>query len=164
VNVGSLDARSLTTLAKLSPPECPIHLGCRRREPNRGKDRLHAWRHSKPQAGTDGSWHAAVAEQLSAKKGARTLVLPHEHRDKWELLCSFLRREYPSYPYPDCEDRPLREHVDNTGTSRNSPPPGTTWLKRDSRTPDIGGSRFDHGCCLATVSAPPPGRSRCSGM
>src|SRR5665811_343009 len=33
----------------------------------------------------------------------------------------------------------------------------------ESRTPDIGGSRFDHGCCLATVSVP-PGRSRRSGM
>jgi hypothetical protein len=33
----------------------------------------------------------------------------------------------------------------------------------DSRTPDIGGTRFDHGYCLATVSVP-LGRSRCSGM
>jgi REP element-mobilizing transposase RayT len=32
----------------------------------------------------------------------------------------------------------------------------------NSRTPDMGGALFDHGCCLATVSAT-PGRSTCSG-
>ena len=35
-------------------------------------------------------------------------------------------------------------------------------LRRDFRTPDMGGALFDHGCCLATVSAT-PGRSTCSG-
>jgi hypothetical protein len=59
-------------------------------------------------------------------------VLPHEHRDKWELLCSFLRCGYPSHPYPECEDRVPRELALNTGTSQNSPPPTATWLKRDS--------------------------------
>ena len=49
--------------------------------------------------------------------------------------------------------------------------PGTTGIYYDDtyndallpELHDIGGSLFDHGCYLATVSAP-PGRSRCSGM
>jgi GR25 family glycosyltransferase involved in LPS biosynthesis len=131
VNVGSLDARSLTTLAKLHR-NAHFIWAVDGENPTAGKTDCTPGGTLSPKAGTDGGWHAAVAEQLSVKEGARTLVLPHEHRDKWELLCSFLRCEYPSHPYPECEDRPLREHVDNTGTSRNSPPPGTTWLKRDS--------------------------------
>ncbi len=155
VNVESLDAPSLSTLAKLHRN---AHFIWAVDGESPAPEKTNGTTGSKlgRNAGTDDAWHAEVAEQLSAKEGARTLVLPHEHRDKWELLCSFLRCEYPSHPYPECEDRVPRELVDNTGTSRNSPRPTATWLKRDSSPWVIDVKDWD-GLSLAPARLVPEG-------
>lgn len=131
VNVDSLDAPSLITLAKLHRTGHFIW-AVDGESPAPGRASGTTGTTLGRIAGTDDAWHEEVAGHLLAKEVARTLVLPHEHGDKWELLCSFLRCEYPSHPYPECEDRNARELVDNRGASRNGAPPAATWLKSDS--------------------------------
>lgn len=41
---------------------------------------------------------------LDRSAPGRTLMLPANHRDKWDLLSRFLQSEYPAHPYPDRRD------------------------------------------------------------
>jgi GR25 family glycosyltransferase involved in LPS biosynthesis len=49
-----------------------------------------------------------ILSRFDSRTRQRVLVLPVEHRDKWELLRSFLGCDYPSHRYPQCQDRPQR--------------------------------------------------------
>lgn len=49
-----------------------------------------------------------LVEQLQQLSG-NVLVLPKRERDKWELLCRFLGRAYPTDQYPQCKDQPQRQ-------------------------------------------------------
>ncbi len=62
----------------------------------------------------------------------RLLILPTQHRDKWELLSGFLGCEYPAHPYPDYEDQVQRPLVVGADESRNGWRPRIRHLKRDS--------------------------------
>lgn len=42
--------------------------------------------------------------QISTTNDEHVLYLPKDHRDKWEVLSIFLRCEYPTSPYPMCDD------------------------------------------------------------
>lgn len=58
------------------------------------------------------------------------LVIPTEHRDKWQLLSDFLRCEYPAHAYPDCEDQPQRQ-LATPASGVDSAPPLASWMKSD---------------------------------
>ena len=47
--------------------------------------------------------------RLSNEIPENVLILPAQHRDKWDLLCVFLGCDYAVHPYPECQDqaRPL---------------------------------------------------------
>ena len=51
--------------------------------------------------------YGRLAEHLKERSG-NVLVIPKQHRDKWELLCRFLGCDYPSDLYPECEDQRQR--------------------------------------------------------
>ena len=62
--------------------------------------------------------HSHISSSFSGK----ILYLPQNHSDKWEVLCSFLRCEYPSTQYPTCIDIGQREIViDNIQNTKNFP-------------------------------------------
>jgi GR25 family glycosyltransferase involved in LPS biosynthesis len=100
VNIGTLGANELVRLAELYPNARFIVTSHRETEP----DATHlVLRH---ECATDAPWkvdpgliHGSVGLLLSQARG-RVLVLPAEHRDKWELLRTFLGCEYPVVHYP----------------------------------------------------------------
>lgn len=59
--------------------------------------------HEAPQAAEEGSSHLSH-DLLSKHAPGRTLLLPANHRDKWELLSRFLGHEYPAFSYPHRQD------------------------------------------------------------
>lgn len=56
-------------------------------------------------------WPVGGSRLFQGRGRPRVLVLPAQHRDKWELLCGFLGCEYPSHRYPQCEDQDQRRLV-----------------------------------------------------
>ncbi len=119
VNVGSLGTDELVELAKLYPRARFIVTSS-------------AGRLVGPDGG-DGAVASARRFTSGLDKGSdRTLVLPTEHRDKWQLLCSFLGLEYPSYRYPDSTDLGQRALVKECADTGLLPLPTTRQLQWDS--------------------------------
>lgn len=54
--------------------------------------------------------HLALQVLIGALDSGSTrwLTLPSGHHDKWQLLTEFLGCDYPSHPYPQCGNQPLR--------------------------------------------------------
>lgn len=59
------------------------------------------------------------------------LVLPANHNDKWELLCSFLGCDYPTAKYPECEDQLPRKTGVRHPNVINGSVPNYTRLRSD---------------------------------
>jgi len=79
------------------------------------------------------------------------LVLPAQGQDKWELLCGFLGCDYPSAPYPKCEDQAQRKlSVNGSQISRNNLP-AARRLRSDS-SPWIAPRKNWDGVPLAEVT------------
>lgn len=85
------------------------------------------------------------------------LFLPRWHRDKWDLLCRFLARDYPSYQWPDCEDLGQRPVDDSLHDSRGARPHPmamrwdvSPWI---IDTPGWAGIRIDRACRESSASA-----------
>lgn len=96
-------------------------------------------------------WLAETSSLFDSPRRHRVLVLPAQHRDKWELLSGFLGCEYPSHLYPQCEDQGQRRLV---GTGRQSesrePLPPVERLTSDS-SPWIISQKDWHGLPLVGV-------------
>lgn len=60
-------------------------------------------------------------QQISSIFQNRDLYLPHNHKDKWEILCKFLNCEYPAFPYPVCDDIGQRD-IESHNLINNSLP------------------------------------------
>ena len=92
---------------------------------------------------------ARISSLFDTPSRRRVLVLPAQHRDKWELLCEFLGCDYPSHRYPQCEDRDQRRLVGSVRQSESGEPrPQVERLTRDS-SPWIVAEKDWHGLSLA---------------
>ena len=70
--------------------------------------------------------------QFSEHIPRNVLVLPAQHRDKWELLCDFLGCDYPVHPYPELEDQVQRVLFAGTRESDSDQRPRARRLTSDS--------------------------------
>ena len=99
----------------------------------------------------DEDWPAGFSMQLSEETPGNVLVVPAQHRDKWELLCGFLGCDYPVHAYPECEDQaqhPLYLGVTESDSARW---PQMKRLKSDS-SPWIVPRTEWHGLPLSEAS------------
>jgi hypothetical protein len=62
---------------------------------------------------------ARTSDEVSLIDSAKFLYLPNDYSDKWEWLCSLLKCEYPSSPYPVCNEIGQRNIMKNT-TNRDA--------------------------------------------
>lgn len=62
--------------------------------------------------------------------GTIELVLPNDHRDKWQLLSDFLGFDYPAHAYPMVLDRTARTPLRNEGGNAKPVTP-MRWLTAD---------------------------------
>ena len=97
-------------------------------------------------AGED--WPPGFSMRLSEEIPGNVLVLPSQHRDKWELLCGFLGCDYPAHAYPDCGDQAQRTLFLGDRDSNSYQWPQTKWLKSDS-SPWIVRQKDWHGLPLS---------------
>ena len=107
VNVGSLKPEKLVELAKTYPQARFIIT-----EVNKGKGSQvgeDTDRHlsAEPPSNSDDHRDTVWVDQLQQIAG-NVLIVPVHHRDKWDLLCTFLGCEYPSGKYPEWDDKPQR--------------------------------------------------------
>jgi GR25 family glycosyltransferase involved in LPS biosynthesis len=72
----------------------------------------------------------ALESRLTDMSPGVLLVMPAEHRDKWQLLSDFLECEYPVHAYPDCGDQTLRQ-LGGPSSSMDHTPPPARWMKCD---------------------------------
>ena len=132
VNVGILEPYKLIELAKLYPQARFIMTVANEHQivgPTRQTlDRIPGATTLHSDEGCPPAFSALLCEEFSE----RTLILPAQHRDKWELLSSFLGCDYPAHAYPDCEDQPQRVLSLGTDCSRRDPRPAVRRLKSDS--------------------------------
>ena len=132
VNVGSLSPRRLLELAKLyREARFIITVGDENkltllgREYSReGADRKHLLPHADEVSGP-------LIDELR-QLPRNVLVLPAQGKDKWELLCRFLRSDYPSGPYPKCEDQAQRRLSASPSLSSRDTLPAARRLRSDS--------------------------------
>lgn len=109
VNIGTLGTSELAGLAKVYRHARFILTTRRELEFDGPNPR---WRHKpvdEPRTVEEGSSHLSL-NWLSRQAPGRALFLPVQHRDKWELLSTFLGCDYPTIPYPDKREigqRPL---------------------------------------------------------
>ena len=154
VNVGSLLPRRLIELAKLYrgarfiitvgyENELTLLGGDHSRE---GSDRT---RDSSDADDAVASSRSLIDELRQLSRNV--LVLPAQGLDKWELLCGFLECDYPSAPYPNCEDQAQRKlSVNGSQNSRNNLP--TARRLRSDSSPWIAPRKNWDGVPLAEVT------------
>jgi GR25 family glycosyltransferase involved in LPS biosynthesis len=107
----------------------------------------------------DDNWLTRLSPLCDSPSRPRVLVVPANHRDKWELLCGFLGCDYPSHRYPQCEDRDQRKLVGAGHHSESGEPrPPLERLPRDS-SPWIVAQKDWHGLSLAEPGDVSPGNS-----
>ena len=130
VNVGTLNVHSIADLAKTyRDARFIVSVGDERfpngsvEEPQNRATRVSA-------AGENSTDRTLI--QVSKDLSDRVLVLPTHHRDKWEMLRSFLGCEYPAHEYPEYEDQGQRPLVVGAGENHNTWWSQVNHLKRDS--------------------------------
>ena len=97
-------------------------------------------------AGED--WPSGFLKRFSDENPGKVLVLPAQHRDKWELLCGFLGCDYPAHAYPKSGDQAQRPLLVGDRESNSYRLPQAKWLKSDS-SPWIVRRRDWHGLPLS---------------
>ncbi len=130
VNIATLDSQSLTELAKIYPKARFILTVSDDAPLNSSTRESHIGGTVDPVA--TGYPTDSILTQLSIEISNRLLILPTQHRDKWELLSGFLGFEYPAHPYPDYEDQVQRPLVVGADENHNGWRPRVRHLKRDS--------------------------------
>ena len=146
VNVGSLEPHVLIKLARIfrqarfiMTAEIEEQITERKAGPRDGA-------HVHEALLAEDDWSANSSMQLTGAIPGNVLILPVQHRDKWELLCGFLGCDYPSYAYPECEDLAQRLLMVGLNESTNALWPRVKQLKGDSSpwdcTPEEGMARF----------------------
>jgi GR25 family glycosyltransferase involved in LPS biosynthesis len=75
--------------------------------PDRWADLALRYRHARFIV-TTGSGPQRSAASVDCMDPYRVLILPHDHRDKWQLLTDFLGCDYPTHPYPATADQAER--------------------------------------------------------
>jgi len=88
-----------------------------------------------------------LAEELR-EISSSVLILPRQHTDKWEALCGFLCCDYPSDPYPHCEDCGQRALA-----QRDRHGPFAANDLRSDPSPWIAASKSWHGLSVAAAEA-----------
>ena len=111
----------------------------------------------------DENWPSDLLMQLSEHIPGNVLVLPAQHRDKWELLCSFLGCDYPAHQYPEFEDQVQRVLFVGTCESDSDQWPQARRLKSDS-SPWIVPRKDWHGLPLAEAGEAVQRSSGSSGL
>lgn len=149
VNVGSLKMNNLIDLAKIYPQarfiittDTEQLLG-----PTAVGLRHAASGGIAPVAGSDVCVSTRALLQGLREHLSRVLVLPAEYPDKWQLLCGFLRCEYPSYRYPECADQGQRALAGCRDEARLLRLPNVVRLKWDSSPWIVDTSKW-HGLAL----------------
>jgi GR25 family glycosyltransferase involved in LPS biosynthesis len=150
VNIGSLRSYDYIELAKRHrDARFIVTTDDDRVPPGLGRGSLGALTEYNHLVNEDDNWLARISSLYDSPSRRRVLVLPANHRDKWDLLCRFLGCDYPSHRYPQCEDRDQRRLV---GTGRQSdggePRPPMERLTRDS-SPWVIAQKDWHGLSLA---------------
>ena len=112
---------------------------------------------------TDEDWPTDHLMQLSEYIPANVLILPAQHRDKWELLCDFLGCDYPVHPYPEREDQVQRVLFAGTRARDCDHWPRARRLKSDS-SPWIVPRKDWHGLPLADAGEAVPRSSGSNGL
>ena len=154
VNVGSLWPRRLIELAKLyRRASFIITVGDENELTLLGRD---SSREGSDQRRLSSGADDAAASSRSLNDELRqisrnVLVLPAQGLDKWESLCEFLGCDYPSAPYPKCEDQAQRKLSENDSHSSRNNLPATKRLKSDS-SPWIAPRKNWDGVPLAEVT------------
>ena len=161
VNVGTLDVHSIAELAKIYRTARFIVTvsdeGC----PNSSVEESQNGATKASVASED--WTDRTLMQISTELSDKVLVLPTHHRDKWELLCSFLGCEYPAYAYPEYVDQVQRHLVVGARENHNGWWSPVNHLKRDS-SPWIVPRRDWEGLQLAKAAEPVPFDFRGNGL
>ncbi len=107
VNVGSLKPKKLIELAKTYSQARFIITEVNKGEGPQVSEDSDRHLGGAPSSNSDVHRDTAWIDQL--KKFTRNvLVVPAHHRDKWDLLCTFLGCEYPQSKYPEWDDKPQR--------------------------------------------------------
>ncbi len=112
-------------------------------------------------AGKD--WPAGSSMRLSEEIPGNVLMLPAQHRDKWELLCVFLGCDYPVHAYPECQDQAQRPLFVGDRESNSDRWPQVRRLKSDS-APWIVPRKDWHGLPLAEAGEAVQRNSSSSGL
>ena len=149
VNVGSLEPHVLIKLARIfrqarfiMTAEIEEQITERKAGPRDGA-------HVHEALLAEDDWSANSSMQLTGAIPGNVLILPVQHRDKWELLCGFLGCDYPSYAYPECEDLAQRLLMVGLNESTNALWPRVKQLKGDSSPWIVPRKKEWHGFPLA---------------
>ena len=108
VNIGSFESHALTELAKLYRRARFIVTVDDEGKLTKAIGGPLDGTHEASSLLADEDWQGDFSMQLCEEMPGNVLVLPAQHRDKWELLSSFLGCEYPAYRYPESEEQAQR--------------------------------------------------------
>ena len=130
VNIGTLEPDSLIELAKVYRKARFIMTVD---DDGQLTESIRAPQNGAPEAPVaDEDWPDGLLMQLSEEIPGNVLVLPTQHRDKWELLSGFLGCDYPAHAYPECEDQVQRPLVVGAREKDSDRWSQVRWLKCDS--------------------------------
>ena len=161
VNVGTLDVHSIAELAKTYRTARFILTVGDEGLPNSSVEESQNGATKASVAGED--WTDRTLMQISTELSDKVLSLPTHHRDKWELLCSFLGWEYPAHAYPEYVDQVQRPLVVGARENHNGWWSQVNHLKRDS-SPWIVPRRDWEGLQLAKAAEAVPLDFRGNGL
>lgn len=116
VNIGSLGCHELAELARLYPRGRFIVTACGDGNDASASGGQQESVEYSAQGSAEGTGRQ-LTQWLSEQAPGRILLLPVGHRDKWQLLSTFLGCEYPAFPYPQRQDLGTRRlsRNDNSG-------------------------------------------------
>ena len=132
VNIGTLEAHKLIELATLYPQARFIMTVADAGQLAGSMGGSLDWVLETDPLVADEEWPTDVLTRLSEEVQGNVLVLPAQHRDKWELLCGFLGCDFPVHAYPECEDQPQRLLFVGARNSNSDRWPQVRRLKSDS--------------------------------
>ena len=108
-------------------------------------------------------WPAGFSMRHSDEIPGNVLILPAQHRDKWELLRVFLGCDYPVHAYPECQDKVQRPLFVGDHESNSDGWPQVRRLKSDS-SPWIVPRKDWHGLPMAEAGEAVQPNSSSSGQ
>jgi GR25 family glycosyltransferase involved in LPS biosynthesis len=150
VNIGSLGASEVEAIARRFKSARFIQLASERGAIGQPPEAAHIGGIPAIAALPAGSARAANDPPIV---NGRTLNIPADHPDKWELLSNFLECEYPALPYPRYEDVGQRLSVDLPAARVTGSP--ATRLQADT-SPWIVPMESWPGIRVADVGRPEP--------